>query len=192
MARMEYRKLFLVAMAAALLAPAAPAAQPPTKKEMIGAGMEILGKTLQRQQGRKDEAENKEAAAQEGKDKDKPRTWGDRGSEMLDVVLNSEKPLSGIIKETADVVLDEYREQYKEEGRVYAREVGDILAERACSNPQISSTLTSIQALCWSVIGYLTLVTIYLVFTVHRLRRANRRLLSIVEKQIEKHAKQEQ
>lgn len=114
------------------------------------------------------------------------RTWGDRGMEIVESVMGGEGGFAQAIKDAVDVVLNEYRGQFKEEGRAYARELGDIISDRVTSNPEISSTLSSVRVLCWGVIVYLTLVTIYLVFTVHRLRRANKRLMDLVEDQIRK------
>ncbi len=80
-------------------------------------------------------------------------------------------------KQTLDALL----EGYKEDGRAYAREVGDIVVERVVRDPEISSTITSLRALCWWVIAYLTLVTIIMLSCLVYLKRANARLLATVE-----------
>ncbi len=85
------------------------------------------------------------------------------------------------VKQAADGVIEEYKEAYKQEGRDYAREVGDIVVERVVSDPEINSTITSLRTLCWFVVGYLTLVTFIMLGCLVYLKRANARLLAQVE-----------
>ncbi len=59
---------------------------------------------------------------------------------------------------------------YKEEGRQYAREVGDIITQRILEAEKINKTLDSVHMLCWIVITYLTIVTIIVLFMLLRLR----------------------
>ncbi len=119
------------------------------------------------------------------------RDWGDRGQEMLTTFVSGmsggkgEQPfsklLSGSLKESFDILVNEYKEQYKEEGRAYATELGDKIVERVREDPKISSSITSIQILCWCVIVYLTLVTIIMFASLLYLKRANARVLAAVE-----------
>ncbi|MBQ7024450.1 MAG: hypothetical protein IJN29_12775 [Akkermansia sp.] len=119
------------------------------------------------------------------------RTWRQRGRDMLgNLVTGSvdglgEKPLSQVLAEAAknamDTLINEYKEQYKQEGREYAREVGDKIVGRVLKDPKIEGTLYSLQALCWGVIAYLTLVTLIVVFCLMHLKRTNMKLLAAVE-----------
>ncbi len=86
------------------------------------------------------------------------------------------------VKQVADGVIEQYKDAYKQEGREYAREVGDIVVERVVRDPEINSTITSMRTLCWFVVGYLTLVTLILLVCLVYLKRANDRLLAQVQK----------
>lgn len=58
--------------------------------------------------------------------------------------------------------LNEVKEAYKEEGRAYARELGDTMMERAMANKKVDKTLDSVRALCWGVVAYITVVSLLL------------------------------
>lgn len=123
---------------------------------------------------------------QEGK-----RTWRDRGREAISTLVTGtadglgDRPLSevlaGAVKSAVDTLIDEYKEQYKQEGREYAKEVGDKIVTRVINDPKISHSIYSLQALCWGVIVYLTLVTLVMVFSLLHLKHSNNKLLSTVE-----------
>ncbi len=122
---------------------------------------------------------------------DEPRTWRERGSDMFKSFLAKSveemgneplgRWLAHALKQALDVLLDEYKDQYKAEGRAYAQELGDKMLERVREDPKISSSITSLQILCWCVIGYLTLVTLIMLFSLLYLKRANGRLMATVE-----------
>ena len=65
---------------------------------------------------------------------------------------------------------DAVMESYKEEGREYAREVGDIITQRIMEDKKINSTLDSMRLFCWAVILYLTVVTLVVIYMLLRLR----------------------
>ncbi len=90
--------------------------------------------------------------------------------------------LTASLKPALDGLITEYKEQYKEEGRAYAREVGDIVVERVVRDPEINSTITSLRTLCWFVVGYLTLVTLIMLGCLVYLKNANARLLAEVRR----------
>lgn len=117
----------------------------------------------------------------------KPRTWRDRGREMLGAFV--ETAIEGIkgegsanevlgfsLKATLDVVINEYKEQYKKEGREYARELGDRMVERVKADPKISGTLTAIEVLCWGIVGYLSFVTLFVFFALFMVLRGQKKL----------------
>jgi hypothetical protein len=122
---------------------------------------------------------------------DRPRTWRDRGREAISTLVTGtadglgDKPLSevlaGAVKSAVDKLINEYKEQYKQEGREYAKEVGDKIVTRVINDPKISHSIYSLQALCWGVIVYLTLVTLVMVFSLLHLKRSNNKLLTTVE-----------
>ncbi len=76
-----------------------------------------------------------------------------------------------------DVVLAEY----KEAGRAYARELGDLLIERVRKDEQIQSSVRTVQMLCWGVIIYLTVVTLVMLFSLLHIQKINRQLLRDVQ-----------
>ena len=83
--------------------------------------------------------------------------------------------------------IGDIKEQYKEEGRAYARELADMLAERIVHSPRIQSTITTIQALCWAIIAYLVLVSLVLLVSMQRLRINSRHILEQLNELKQKH-----
>lgn len=119
------------------------------------------------------------------------RSWKDRGRDMVGALVSGgmnrlgDEPISKVIakaaKEALDVLVNEYKEQYKQEGREYAKEVGDKIVGRVLNDPKIAASIYTVQALCWGVIIYLTLVTVLVVFSLLHLKRVNSKLLVSVE-----------
>lgn len=72
----------------------------------------------------------------------------------------------------AAAVLDEFKETYKQEGREYAQELGDIVVERLVRDKKVNAALTSVRHLCYAVIAYLTLVTVLILFFFARIMAA--------------------
>ncbi len=116
------------------------------------------------------------------------RTWRERGREAVSNLLTGtvdgigDKPLSEVmaatVKGTVDKLIGEYKEQYKQEGREYAKEVGDKIVTQVVNDPKIEKSIFGLQALCWGVIVYLTIVTIIVVFSLLHLKRTNVQLLA--------------
>ena len=77
---------------------------------------------------------------------------------------------------------DAVMESYKEEGRAYAREVGDIITERILDSRKISDTLDSMRIFCWAVILYLTVVTLVVIYMLLRLRVLYARIMAELQK----------
>ena len=138
-------------------------------------------------------AQPAESAAMAGEQDDvegAPRTWRDRGRDMLGNLVTGtvgglgQRPLSevlaGAVKSAVDVLIDEYKEQYKEEGRAYAREVGDKIVGRVLQDPQIAAAIYSLHVLCWGVIIYLTIVTLVVVCCLLHIRRTNNKVLAAI------------
>lgn len=116
----------------------------------------------------------------------KKRSWTDRGLDMAGTFIgtatdelgkrSSSEVLAFSLKDSLDVIIDEYKEQYKQEGREYAKELGDRLVERVRDDPKISSALSALELLCWAIVIYLSLVTVFVFFAFVTLRRGNRQL----------------
>lgn len=148
-------------------------------------GLLRLGQgALENELERRETASKAEAAAHATQPKE--RTWADRGVDMVGTFIgtatdelgkrSSSEVLAFSVKDALDVFIDEYKEQYKKEGREYAKELGDRMVERVREDPKISSTLTAIEILCWSIIVYLTLVTVFVFSSFVALRRGNKKL----------------
>ena len=70
---------------------------------------------------------------------------------------------------------------FKDEGREYAKEVGDIITERILESRKISDTLDSMRIFCWAVVVYLTIVTILIVVLLLRLRMLHSKLMKAIQ-----------
>lgn len=82
-------------------------------------------------------------------------------------------------------IVENVKEQYKEEGRIYVRQVGDLLAERITQNKKVESTIFMLKLLAWFVVIYLTLVTALLIWLLKRLNAKNERILELLEARAE-------
>lgn len=160
-------------------------AQATDTKDRVIQGLLRLGQgALERELDRREEASIARAEAETATPK--KRTWSDRGVDMVGSFLgtatdelgkrSTSEVLAFSLKDSMDVLIDEYKEQYKNEGREYAKELGDRMVERVREDPKISSTLTALEILCWSIIAYLTLVTVFVFCSFVSLRRGNRYL----------------
>lgn len=78
------------------------------------------------------------------------------------------------LRSATDSLLD----SYKEEGREYAREVGNIITERIMADKKINDTMDSMRLFCWTVIIYLSVVTLIVVYMLLRLRVLYARLMN--------------
>ena len=76
---------------------------------------------------------------------------------------------------------DSLLDAYKEEGREYAREVGDVITQRMLENEKVNSTLDSVRYLCWGVVAYLTVVTLLMLLLLLRLRVLYARLTEKID-----------
>lgn len=77
---------------------------------------------------------------------------------------------------------DALLEAYKEEGREYAKEVGDIITTRIMEDKKINDTLDSMRIFCWAVIIYLTVVTLIVLYMLLRLRVLYARIMAELQK----------
>ena len=73
-------------------------------------------------------------------------------------------------------------EGFKEEGRKYAKELGDIVTRQIKEDKKINQTLDSLRIFCWVVVIYLTLVTALVIYLLLRLRVLHTKLMHAVQK----------
>lgn len=84
-------------------------------------------------------------------------------------------------KGAVDTLMEEYKQQYKQEGREYAKELGNIITERMLQNKRIDDTITSVQALCWGVVIYLSFVTLLIFFWLWRMSSLHREMRDAID-----------
>ena len=94
--------------------------------------------------------------------------------------------LARIVREVLHDTLNALKEEYKEEGKVYVRELGDLLAARIMQNEKVQSSLFMVKMIGWFVVIYITLVTLMLVYTLRKLSLSNKRMLELLEAQEER------
>ncbi len=193
------RLMFILCLLAGLVLPApaqeaaAPVPEAPKGglvKKLLKAGGRAATDYLDRKLDAK-AARDEPAATPAAEGTPQKRTWRERGGDMFQSFLAKsaeemgEEPLARwlahALKQALDVLLEDYKAQYKEEGRAYAKELGEKMVERVREDPKISASITSVQVLCWCVIAYLTLVTLIMLTCLLCLKRANGRLLAAIE-----------
>lgn len=96
------------------------------------------------------------------------------GAEAVQPSSAKPQAASGVQNVTAQftAVFDDLKDAYKQEGREYAQELGDVVVERIVQDQKINSALTSVRNLCYAVIAYLTLVTVLILFFFARIMAA--------------------
>lgn len=90
----------------------------------------------------------------------------------------SEPSLGEQIMQSFRSATDPLLESYKEEGRQYAREMGDIITQRLMEDKKINETLDSMRLFCWAVIIYLTVISLIVLYMLLRLRVLYTRLMA--------------
>lgn len=98
------------------------------------------------------------------------------GAEMTAPAATGQKSTGGSavrnLAVQATAVFDELKDSYKQEGRAYAQELGDVVVERIVQDKKVNAALTSLRHLCYAVIAYLTLVTLLIIFFFARIMSA--------------------
>ncbi len=84
------------------------------------------------------------------------------------------------LKLTLGGATDALLDAYKQEGREYAKEVGDIITQRILEAKKINSTLDSMRFFCWAVCIYLTVVTVIIIVLLLRLRALHSKLMQAI------------
>lgn len=137
---MKTLRLALLPLLALCLLPAAQAK--PDVDRLLGGLMEAGNRALQAHTAPADTAAPADAA---------------NTADEADKAFTFRNPLEALQEN-----LSALKETYKEEGRAYARELGDIMVERVMSDKKVDNTLDSVRALCWGVVIYITLISLLL------------------------------
>ncbi len=169
------KKFFAMLLALLMLGLVQPGAANGRTDALLDGLMDLGGRALQSQ------AEKRQAqrAAEQGEEAGLPSAPAATDTTLW------QHALTGSFRQSLDGIVDEYKEKYKEEGRAYARELGDIIVERVNTDSKIGEllartreTLDTVEALCWSVIAYLTLVTLTIVVSLLYIKRSNAHILA--------------
>lgn len=96
------------------------------------------------------------------------------GAEAVQPSSAKPQAASGVQNVTAQftAVFDDLKDAYKQEGREYAQELGDVVVERIVQDKKVNAALTSVRHLCYAVIAYLTAVTLLIIFFFTRIMSA--------------------
>ena len=116
----------------------------------------------------------------------KKRTWLDRGKDMAGTFVATaveefkekapHEAMALTLKDTLDVLINEYREEYKKAGRDYARELGDLMVERVQKDPKINRAVVSLEVFCWVMAAYLSAISVAITICMLALKRGNRKM----------------
>ncbi|MCH5285704.1 MAG: hypothetical protein J1E42_08910 [Akkermansiaceae bacterium] len=73
------------------------------------------------------------------------------------------------------------KEQVKEEGRSYARQFGDVVAERLLADKRVQEAMRLLKILAGVIISYLTLVTVALLRGLSQVKKQQQRVLELLQ-----------
>lgn len=172
-----------------------------TEERLQRAGGALLNLALDRLSERQDKKAKARAAQEAGaaagaepsagnapvQDPERPPKWSLMRDRMIETLVGEtldvqagESPsdwLARVLRETLDIVVHDYNEYFKNEGRAYARELSESFVNRVREDEKISAALFSVQLLCWSVIIYLTIVTLLMLVYVRLINSRQKQLL---------------
>lgn len=88
--------------------------------------------------------------------------------------------LNAKLKDVIKGQMEKVKEHYKDEGREYARELGELLAERIVASPRVRRTMTILEVVAGVLALYLTLVALKILSGLRAIRRENARILKLL------------
>ncbi|MGN0820693.1 MAG: hypothetical protein ACI4OX_02800 [Akkermansia sp.] len=153
-------------------------------------GLRILGSQLEKRREKAPQREDASAPAPESAVSEELSSSESAGQKFKNLAVDAFKGAGGasinewlprLLREMADKVVNEFKEQYKQEGREYAKELGTLVTERVLASEKIRSTLTTVKVLCWSVVAYLSVITIVIFFWLWRVKSRTERLFQLCE-----------
>ena len=182
------RNILLLLSAVVLLCPSVYAqAAEPSKTERVVSGLLDFGTAVMKKRAADREAAstpqaveaNAPAEAEESRMTRLGKSVGTLVQGMSDPHFLAEK-IATVLRETGELVLREYLEQYKAEGRAYTRELANIITERIVNHDKVASTLRSRRRL-WGVVIYLSVITLLIFFMLWRMKCSNEKVLRAIE-----------
>ena len=133
------------------------------QKDVKGQVVRGLMNVVKHQVDKRRAAKNDSAAAEQGEQKP------------------AAEPLMKLVEEALSPHIAEVKERYKEAGRGYARELGDVVAERILANPQVKRVLTILEVLGGVLAAYLSVVTLKLLSSLRAIRKNTEQLLKAAD-----------
>lgn len=146
----------------------------PVLHSLVDMGTEFVQDKLEKRRQRK----NEEAAA-------KAADASAEGGAVASKVGAPLPPTSKLIYQVVDEVLgnkiSEALDHYKEEGRNYARQLGDVVAQRILADKKVQSSIELLKILVGVIVAYLTLVTLALLKGLRSIKKSNERILVLLQ-----------
>ena len=119
-------------------------------------------------------------------DKQKAARSGEAAAETpqvaaTEVAAEEELTLVKVVENALGPSFQEIKEHYKEQGRGYARQLGDVIADRVLADRRVHKALVVLEVLAGVLIAYLTFVTVLIVAGLRAVKKSNRQILKILE-----------
>lgn len=182
------KRLLLVLLAVMLLTDGALAQEAaPSRTERIVGGLLDFGAAVMRKQNAGTSNEKAPESVSDARAEENQNVAARLGESVGVLVQGVRDPgyvaerVAAVLKETGELVLREYLERYKAEGRAYTRELANIITERIVHHEKIASTLHSIRMLCWGVVIYLSVISLLIFFMLWQMKCTNEKVLKAIE-----------
>lgn len=105
-------------------------------------------------------------------------------SKVMPALLSGPSGVAGMVREMLGIAFAELKNKYKEDVKVYVKQLGDSLAERVTQNEKVQHTMGLIKMMAWAIVIYLTLVTLLLVWMLRRLHERTARIEALLESKL--------
>lgn len=158
-------------------APAASGSKHPIMRGLLRAGARAVQKRLE---GKNAKAQQSQAGTPVGEDEQPQQAVTPRAEPMR---LLQDAVVDQLVEGSLSGAVHEVKEHYKAEARSYARQLGDVIAQRILSDPKVKAALQMLKVLAWGLVVYLTLVTLALLRGLSRVQSSNRRIIELLEQQ---------
>ena len=160
-------------------APDAPKDKRPILSELMDMGKNAVQKKLDERRQKKAAKANEQATA----DDDEYAYNPPAAQSAVSPAPSTVSLVTQLVDEVLGGKITEVKEHYKEEGKMYARQLGDVIAQRILADKKVQAAVQMLKILAWVIVGYLTLVTVGLLKGLHSLKKSNERILALLREQ---------
>lgn len=143
------------------------------KKPMFDKIVDIGSKVLKKRDERKQQRQASERDESTGAETQLTATPRVSASELA--IEIADELLGGKVSSMKDHI--------KAEGKGYARQFGDVVAQRILADPRVNAALQMIKMLAWGLVAYLTVVTLALLKGLSSIKKSNARILALLDEQ---------